>query len=302
MHVAVTGASGLIGSWLVPHLTTGGHTVTRLVRREPRADDEVQWDAEAGRLDPAALEGTDAVIHLAGEPIGEHRWTPQHKERVRDSRVVSTRALAAALAGLDNGPHTLVCASGIHYYGEGGDAALDEATGPGSGFLSSVVQDWEAAADPARAAGVRVVHLRTGIVQDSTGGALKRMLPLFKLGLGGRLGSGRQWWSWISRHDVLGLYHHALTTESLHGPVNATAPNPVTNAEYTRVLGQVLDRPTLLPVPKLGPKLLLGPEMAEELLFTSAKVHPTVAEKSGYAFRHAELEPALRELLARPEH
>lgn len=300
MHVAVTGASGLLGSSLVPRLTDGGHTVSRLVRREPAADDEVQWDPEGGRLDPGALRGVDAVVHLAGHPIGARRWTDAEKRRLRDSRTVGTRALAEAIAGLDHGPRTLVCASGIHYYGHGGDAELDETSPPGSGFLSSVVQEWEAAADPARDAGIRVVHLRTGIVQDPDGGALKRMLPLFKLGLGGRLGSGRQWWSWISRDDVVGLYHHALTTEELSGPVNATAPHPVTNAEYTRTLGRVLGRPTLVPVPALGPKIVLGAELAEELLFTSTKVRPVVAEKSGYAFRHPDLEGALRQLLDRP--
>lgn len=301
MHVAVTGSSGLLGSSLVPLLISRGHAVTRLVRREPTADDEVQWDPEEARLDPGALRGVDAAVHLAGHPIGAHRWTAAEKRRVHDSRVVGTRALAEAIADLDDGPGTLVCASGIHYYGHGGDAELDETSPAGSGFLSRVVQDWEVAADPARAAGARVVHVRTGIVQDPAGGALKRILPLFKLGLGGRLGSGRQWWSWISRDDVLGLYEHALTTESVRGALNATAPNPVTNAEYTRVLGRVLGRPTLLPVPRIGPKILLGSQLAEELLFTSANVHPTVAEKTGYTFRHRHLEPALRELLERPQ-
>lgn len=300
MHVAVTGSSGLIGSSLVPFLTTEGHAVTRLVRREPTASDEVQWDAEGGRLDPGALEGVDAVVHLAGEPIGERRWTEQQKRRIRDSRVVSTRALAEAIAEVDNGPGVLVCASGVHYYGDRGDEELDEASEPGDGFLAGVVRDWEAAAGPAREAGARVVHVRTGILQDPAGGALGRVLPLFKLGAGGRLGSGQQWWSWISRDDLVGLYHHALTEASVQGSINATAPNPVSNAEYTRILGTVLGRPTILPVPRFGPKLLLGSELAEELLFSSIKVRPRVAEQTGYAFRHRELEPALRELLGKP--
>lgn len=300
MHVAVTGSSGLIGSSLVPFLTTEGHAVTRLVRREPTASDEVQWDAEGGRLDPGALEGVDAVVHLAGEPIGERRWTEQQKRRIRDSRVVSTRALAEAIAQVDNGPGVLVCASGVHYYGDRGDEELDEASEPGDGFLAGVVRDWEAAAGPAREAGARVVHVRTGILQDPAGGALGRVLPLFKLGAGGRLGSGQQWWSWIARDDLIGLYHHALSEASVQGSVNATAPNPVTNAEYTRILGTVLGRPTILPVPRFGPKLLLGSELAEELLFSSIKVRPRVAEQTGYAFRHRELEPALRELLGKP--
>lgn len=300
MHVAVTGSSGLIGSSLVPFLTTSGHTVTRLVRREPTADDEVQWDAEGGRLDPGALEGVDAVVHLAGEPIGERRWTAQQKQRIRDSRVVSTRALAQAIGELDGGPRVLVCASGIHYYGDRGDETLDEASEAGDGFLAEVVRDWEAAADPAREAGARVAHVRTGILQDPAGGALGRVLPLFKAGVGGRLGSGQQWWSWISRDDLIGIYHHALTEESVRGSINATAPNPVTNAEYTRILGKVLGRPTILPVPRFGPKLLLGAELAEELLFSSIRAQPRVAEQTGYAFRHRELEPALRELLGKP--
>lgn len=300
MHVAVTGSSGLIGSSLVPSLTGGGHSVTRLVRREPRADDEVQWDPEAARLDPAALKDVDAVVHLAGEPIGERRWTEPQKRRIRESRVTGTRALAEAVRSLDGGPQTLVCASGVHYYGHRGDAEVDESAEPGEGFLAEVVRDWEAAADPARDAGARVVHVRTGIVQDPAGGALGRVLPLFKLGLGGRLGAGEQWWSWISRDDLIGIYTHALTSDAVRGPINATAPNPVTNAEYTRVLGRVLGRPTLVPVPRFGPKVLLGSEAVEELLFASIRVRPTVAEQTDYAFRHRELEPALRELLDKP--
>lgn len=300
MHVAITGSTGLIGSSLVGFLSRRGHTITRLVRREPRADHEVQWDPEGGRLDPGALTGVDAVVHLAGEPIGAGRLTDQRKQRIRDSRVVGTRALAEALAGLDHGPGTLVCASGIHFYGHRGDTEVDEASEPGEGFLAGVVRDWEDAADPARAAGVRVVHLRTGIVQDPAGGALGRVLPIFKAGVGGRLGSGRQWWSWISRDDVLGLYAHALTDGSVTGPVNATAPNPVTNAEYTRVLARVLRRPAVIPVPTFAPKVLLGAELADELLFTSIKVRPRVAQQTGYGFHHTDLADALRELLGKP--
>lgn len=300
MHVAVTGSSGPIGSALVDRLTELGHTVTRLVRHEPRGDHEVQWDPQQGRLDPAALTGVDAVVHLAGEPIGARRLNDTQKQRIRASRVVGTRAVAEAVAALDDGPRVLVCASGVHAYGHRGDEDLDESSAPGEGFLAGVVRDWEAAADPARDAGVRVVHVRTGIVQDPGGGALARILPLFKLGLGGRLGSGRQWWSWVSRDDIVGLYLHALTEGAVRGPMNATAPNPVTNGRYTRVLGEVLNRPTLLPVPEFGPKLLLGAELADELLFSSIKALPRVAEQTGYAFRHPELEPALRELLGKP--
>lgn len=300
MHVAVTGSSGLIGSQLVPALTGGGHTVTRLVRRLPRAADEARWDPEVGTVDTGALRDADAVIHLAGESLTMRPWTREYKRRLRDSRVEGTRLVAEAVAGLDDGPRTLVCASGTHYYGDRGDETLDETSSPGEGFFTEVVRDWEAAADPARQAGVRVVHVRTGIVQDPAGGALQRMLPLFRLGLGGPFGRGRQWWSWVARDDVIGIFSHALTSEDVAGPINATAPAPVTNAEYTRVLARVLGRPAVLPVPPVGPKLLLGPEGAKELLFTSARVRPAVAEQTGYAFRQPELEPALREVLGRP--
>ncbi len=302
MHVLITGASGLVGSALTAFLTTGGHTVTRLVRRAPASDDEARWDPATGEVDRAALAGADAVIHLAGEGIAERRWSAEQKQRIRDSRVDGTRTIAQAMADLgDDAPRTLVCASGAHAYGDRGDAELDESSEPGEGFLADVVRDWEAAADPAREAGIRTVHVRTGIVQDPAGGALGKVLPLFKLGLGGRLGSGRQWWSWVSRDDVVGILHHALTNPEVSGPINATAPNPVTNAEWTRVLGRVLGRPTALPVPALAPKVLLGTELAEELLFFSIKVHPAKALATGYTFRHPDLEDALRFLLGREQ-
>ncbi len=302
MHVVVTGASGLIGRALSAFLTTGGHTVTRLVRREPSGPDEARWDPAAGTVDREALARADAVIHLAGEGIAERRWSDAQKRRIRDSRVDGTRTIAQALAALgDDAPRTLVCASAVGYYGDRGDAELDEASAPGEGFLADVVRDWEAAADPAREAGIRTAHVRIGIVQDPAGGALGKVLPLFRLGLGGRLGSGRQWWSWVSRDDVVGILHHALTTPEVEGPINATAPEPVTNAEWTRVLGRVLGRPTVLPVPALGPKVLLGGELAQELLFTSARVRPRRAEETGYVFRHPDLEGALRFLLGRDQ-
>jgi uncharacterized protein (TIGR01777 family) len=297
MQVAVTGASGLIGTALVHALREGGHGVKRLVRRPPRAPDEAQWDVAAGRLDPAVLDGCDAVVHLAGEPIGARRWTAAQKARIRDSRVDGTRLLAETLAALPDGPRALVCASGVGYYGDRGDEVLTEDSDPGVGFLADLVQAWERAADAARGANVRVVHLRTGIVLTASGGALARLLPLFRLGLGGRFGSGRQYMSWISLDDEVGLYLHALTNDAMSGPVNATAPNPVTNAELTRILAAVLHRPALLPIPRFGPRLVLG-QLAEELLFFGQRVIPAKALDTRYDFRHATLEPALRDLLA----
>ncbi len=246
-------------------------------------------------------------MNLAGKGIGERPWTARVKREITDSRVRGTRLLAETLAGLApegqgqsgrGGPRVLVVASGVHYYGDRGDEPLTEGSSPGQGFLPGVCRVWEAAADPARAAGIRVVNVRTGPVQ-ARGGMLARQLPLYKLGLGGRLGSGRQWWSWIALDDVVGIYRHALATETLQGPVNATAPSPVTNAEHAAVLARVLGRPALLPVPAFAPRLLLG-DMAEELLFYSIRATPAAALATGYAFRFPTLEPALRHVLQRP--
>jgi len=299
MKVAVTGASGLIGTALTSFLTTGGHEVLRLVRRPPRGPGEVQWDPAGGTIDAAALSGVDAVVHLAGEPIASSRWTGAQKRRILTSRTAGTGLMAETLARLDDGPRILVCASGTHYYGDRGDAELTEDSPPGDGFLPEVVSAWEAAADPAREAGVRVAHLRTGIVLSAAGGALPKLLPLFRLGLGGRFGSGRQWWSWAGLDDVVGAYHHALTSAGLSGPVNVTAPAPARNAELTAVLARVVSRPALLPVPAFGPKLLLG-ELADSLLFDSMRVLPERLAADGYTFRHPTLEGALRHALGRP--
>lgn len=296
MHVVVTGASGLIGSALVPHLRGQGHRVTRAVRRAARAEDEISWDPAAGQLDPEDLREVDAVVHLAGESIGARRWTAEQRRRVRDSRVGSTALLATTLAAMEHGPRTLVYPTGINYYGDRGDEVLTEDSGPGGGFLADVCVAWEAAAEPARNAGVRVVTLRTGIVCTPRGGALTRLLPLFRLGVGGRFGSGRQYWSWLTLDDEVGLLAHAITSESLRGPVNACAPNPVTNAEFTRVLAMVLGRPALLPVPRFAPHLLLG-EVADVLLFHSVRAVPERAEGDGYAFSHPTLEGGLRHVL-----
>jgi len=255
-----------------------------------------------GRIDADALAKTDAVVHLAGRGIGDGlRWTRKAKDEILQSRVEGTRLLAETMAGAagSGGPRVLVCASGVHAYGDGGDAVLTESSRPGSGFLAEVVRQWEAAADPARAAGLRVVHIRNGIVQAAEGGALPRLLPLFRLGLGGRLGSGRQWWSWVALDDSVGLYRHALLSDDLEGPVNGTAPNPVTNAEHAATLARVLGRPGFLAAPAFAVRLLLG-ELAEELLFASLRVQPAAAQASGYVFRFPELEPALRHVLNRP--
>lgn len=299
MRVAITGASGLIGQALSTFLTTGGHDVVPVVRSAPGPND-VGWNPDEGEIDAEALRGVDAVVHLAGEPIAARRWTEAQKQRILDSRVKGTRLLAETLAELGTaGPSTLVSASGIHYYGDRGDEVLTEDSAPGDGFLEWVCREWEAATAPAADAGVRVVNLRTGIALTPRGGALARQLPLFRLGVGGPFGNGRQYDSWISLEDVIGLYHHALTNSEVSGPMNATAPNPVTNAEFARVLGTVLRRPARLPVPKLGPKLLLG-EMAEALVYTSQRALPRVALDTGYQFRHPHLEGCLRELLGRP--
>ena len=299
MRIAMTGSTGLIGHALSAFLSTGGHEVVPVVRGTPRPG-QIGWQPDEGRLDADELRGIDAVVHLAGEPIASGRWTDEQRRRILDSRVTGTRAIAAALASLgDAGPQVLVSASGIHYYGDRHDEELTEASGPGQGFLEHVCQEWEAATQPAAEAGVRVVTMRTGIALTPRGGALARQLPLFRLGLGARFGTGRQYDSWVSLDDVVGMYHHALTTPAVAGPMNATAPAPVRNAEFARTLGRVLRRPPALPIPRLGPRLVLG-EMADALLYTSQRALPRVAQDTGYRFRHPELEGCLRDLLGRP--
>lgn len=298
MKVAVTGSTGLIGEALVAALSTAGHEVVRM-RRGPAGPGELTWTPGA-RLDPASLDGVHAVVHLAGAPIGAGRWTAARKRAIRDSRVEGTRTIAEAIARADDPPKVLVSGSAIDFYGDRGDEVLDESSSKGEGFLPDVVAAWEAAADPAREAGVRVVHPRTSIVLSPAGGALRRLLPLFKLGLGGRLGDGSQWWPWISIDDEVAALQHLLVADHLEGPVNLTAPSPATNAEFTGTLAQVLGRPALLPVPRFGPRLLLG-EMADQLLFTSRRVRPAKLDgDAGFAFAHPDLEGALRHLLGRP--
>jgi hypothetical protein len=303
MKVAVTGASGFLGSALVERLTADGHSVVPLVRpgsRTHAGPPAIVWDPQGGATDRAALADAriDAVVHLAGENIARGRWTRERKAKIRESRVDGTRHLAELLAELQPRPETLVCASAIGYYGDRGDELLDEQTAPGKGFLPEVCRAWEAAADPARAAGIRVVHLRFGIVLHPAGGALAQMLPPFKLGLGGRLGSGRQFMSWVSRDDVIGVIRHALGNAALTGPVNTVAPGAVTNLEFTHTLARVLGRPAFLPVPAAAIRLLFG-EMGEALLLESTRVLPARLRAVGYNFAHPELERGLRELFGR---
>ncbi len=297
LDVAVTGASGFLGSALVPFLTAGGHRVRAVVRSEPGTG-EVAWDPAAGRIDAAALEGVDAVVHLAGEGLATRRWSPAHREAVRSSRVEGTGLLAGGLAGLARPPAVLVCASAVGIYGSRGDEVLDEEAPTGTGFLADVGRAWEAAADPAREAGIRVVHLRFGIILSPSGGALATMLLPFRLGIGGRLGSGRQWMPWISLDDAVGVIHHAMLSDALAGPVNAVSPRPVTNAAFTRTLGRVLRRPTVATVPAPVLRLAVG-AMADEALLASLRVVPGRLQGSGYPFRHPELEAALRHVLGR---
>ena len=299
MLVAVTGASGLIGTALVRRLQAEGHQVLRLTRSRPSGPDQVQWDPMAGRLDPDALAKADAVVHLAARNIGDRlRWTAATKRDLLQTRVEGTGLVAETMAGLAEGPRVLVCASGVGFYGDRGDEVLTEVSSGGRGFLADVVRRWEQAADPARAAGLRVVHLRTGPVQTAAGAGLPKQALMFRLGIGGRLGSGRQWLSWISLDDIAGAYLHALTREDLDGPVNAVAPNPVTNAEFTATLARILRRPAVLHVPAFGPRLVLG-EAADELLFVSQRARPARLQATGYRFQFPELDPALRHTLGR---
>ena len=293
MRIAVSGSSGLIGSALVDRLRAHGHEVLRLVRSGPSGEDHIAWSPAEATIDAGGLEGLDAVVHLAGAGIADKRWTDQRKQVILESRTRSTDLLARTLAGLDEPPDVFVSASAIGIYGDRGEEVLTEDSIAGEGFLADVCVAWEAAADPARAAGIRVVHPRTGLVLSTEGGALAKQLPLFKAGLGGKLGSGDQWWSWISMADEVGALEWLLGAD-IDGPVNLTAPAPVTNAAFTDVLGDVLGRPTFLPVPRFGPKLLLGGELADELLYTSARVEPSRLEQAGYPFTHPTLEAALQ--------
>ena len=298
MNVLVSGASGFVGSVLVPILNRAGHKVTPLARRcETETGRAPWWNPAANQIDlgPGPI---DAVIHLAGENIAQ-RWTIEAKKRVRESRVDATRLLCAALAKQLPKPRVLIGASAIGIYGNRGDEVLTESSPPGTGFLAELCQEWEAAAQPAIEAGIRVVHLRFGVLLDPSGGALKNMLPPFRAGVAGRLGSGKQFISWATRHDAVRAIDHTLNAPELRGPVNVVSPHAVSNAELTRTLARVLGRPAILHMPALVLRLLAG-EMANEALLASARVVPERLEKGGFRFEDAEIEPALRKLLARP--
>jgi len=297
MKIVVSGASGLIGTQLVAELSSNGHEVVRLVRRSPKAG-EIQWNPKSGTLDAAALEGTDAVIHLSGAGIGDKRWTDGYRKEILDSRTATTALLANTMASLSRKPSVFLSGSAIGIYGARNDEQLTEVSTHGTGFLAEVCEQWEAAAKPAVDAGIRTVYLRTGIVLSPKGGALKKLLPLFKLGVGGKFGNGKQWQSWISIDDEIGAIEHLLTA-NVSGAVNLTAPNPVTNAEFTKVLASVLKRPAIVPVPTFAPKILLGGELADALLFTGQRVIPAALNASGYNFKHTTLESAFRSLLSK---
>lgn len=300
MKIAITGASGLIGSALVPHLRSQGNEVVRLVRRPTTAPDEVTWDPAAGTFDLAGLQGTEAVVHLAGAGVGDHRWTDEYKRQILDSRVDGTRTIVDAITHLDVAPKVLISGSAIGWYGETGDRRVNETDPAGTGFLADVVRAWEATADPAEQAGIRVVHARTGLVVAKEGGAWARMFPLFKLGLGGKLGSGRQYWSWISLRDEVRAIDYLIANESVTGPVNLTAPNPATNAEVTAAMGQVLGRLTLLPAPAFALKAVLG-EFSTEVL-GSARVIPAVLERAGFTWDDTTIASAIRTALESAKH
>jgi uncharacterized protein len=298
LDIVVSGASGLVGRQLVAFLRTGGHTVYRLVRREPVAPDEISWDPRAGEIDAAALEGMDAVVHLAGESIAGGRWTQARKERILASRVDGTWLLAETIARLRVPPSVFVSASATGYYGSRGDELLTESSGSGTGFLAGVCRAWEAATAPATSAGVRVVSPRFGVVLAGNGGLLARVANLFRLGLGGRLGDGSQYLSWIALDDLLYVIYSAITDPSLSGPINAVAPHPVTNREFTATLGRVLGRPAVLPAPERALRLVFS-GMADELLLTSQRTVPAHLIDSGFDFAFPALEEALRHELGR---
>jgi uncharacterized protein (TIGR01777 family) len=294
VKIAVTGSSGMIGSALVTELRDDGHTVLRLVRRPPSGADEIRWDPAARALDPAALAGVDAVVNLAGVGIGDRRWTAGRKRAVLASRLDATGTVSAAVAAAGPGPRALLSASAIGWYGDTGDTVVDESSPAGDDFLAEVCRRGEAATRPAEQAGVRVVHLRSGLVCGKGGGLLGRLLPLARLGLASPLGSGRQWWSWISLADEIGAIRHVLADAGVAGPVNLTGPNPVTNRDFTAILGRVLHRPVVLPpVPRAALRLALG-EFADVGIVAGQRVLPHVLEETGYRFRHETAEQALR--------
>ena len=299
MKILIGGSHGLVGTALIKSLETMGHEVFRLVRYAPHSKTEVEWSPDRYSIALARIEGFDAVVNLAGESIAE-RWTDEKKRRIRESRVKGAKLLGDALANLTVRPKTFICASAIGYYGNRGDEILTESSAPGDDFLADVCQKWEEATALATEKGIRVVNTRFGVILDTEGGALKKMLPPFRMGVGGKIGSGKQWMSWIALDDVVGGIQFALANDSIKGPVNFVAPNPVTNAEFTKTLGQALSRPTLFPMPGFAVKLLFG-EMGEALLLGSERVAPKRLTAEGYEFRFSQLEPALAHILEKPQ-
>lgn len=297
LKVVVSGASGLIGRALCERLSARGDVVQRLVRGAAKGSD-VCWNPMNGLLDAGTLEGTDVVVHLAGEPIAEGRWNAAKKRRIMESRDRGTRLIAETIAGMKRPPRAMLSASAIGIYGSRGDEVLSESSALGTGFLADVCRGWEAATEPAARAGIRVVHLRIGLVLDPSGGALKPMLPVFKMGLGGRLGSGRQWMSWITLADTIGSIEHVMKREDVSGPVNVVGPSPVTNADFTRALGRALGRTAVLPVPEWVLRLVIG-EMADEAVLASARAMPTRLRESGFSYADDALEAALAGMLNR---
>jgi uncharacterized protein len=295
-RILVTGASGPIGAALLPSLKSAGYHATRLVHGPAKGDDQISWDP-AQALDPAKVSGFSAVIHLAGESI-VGRWTDAKKRRILESRALGTQNISAALAKTAERPRVLVSGSAIGYYGNRGDELLQEESESGKGFLPEVCRAWEAATKPAEDAGIRTVHIRTGIVLTKTGGALPQMLTPFRLGLGGKIGDGRQWWSWIDIHDHIGAIHHILKNDALHGPVNLVSPTPVTNADFTKVLASTLSRPAIFPMPAFAARLAFG-QMGDELLLASQRVQPSKLMASGYSFQYSNLEATLQNILSK---
>jgi uncharacterized protein (TIGR01777 family) len=293
VKILISGSHGLVGTAFIKSLETDGHEIFRLVRYAPRSKAEIEWSPDRYSIALAMIEGFDAVVNLAGESIAQGRWTEGKKRSIRESRVKGTKLLGDALANLTDRPRTFICASAIGYYGNRGDEILTESSAPGDDFLADVCVEWEKATTLATEKGIRVVNARFGVILDRNGGALAKMLPPFRLGLGGKIGSGKQWMSWIALDDVVGALKFALVNETLNGPVNFVAPNPVTNAEFTKTLGKALSRPTLFPIPAFGLRLVFG-EMADALLLGGQRVEPTSLTKAGYQFQYLGLEEALR--------
>jgi uncharacterized protein (TIGR01777 family) len=300
MKILMSGSHGLVGTALIKSLEPDGHEIYRLVRHYADSPSEIEWSPDRYSIALSLIEGFDAVVHLAGESIAEGRWTDEKKKRIRESRTKGTKLLADALANLTNPPRVLVSASAVGYYGDRGDELLTEESAPGNDFLSEVCIEWEQATSHATTMGIRVVNTRFGIILAKEGGALKKMLPPFRMGIGGRIGSGKQWMSWIALDDVIAALKFALTNESLVGPVNFVAPNPVRNAEFTKTLGGVLSRPTIFPIPAFGVRFAFG-EMADALLLSSQRVEPKRLTAAAFQFQYADLAAALTHVLKKPQ-